>query len=45
MNFVKETEGDTLYNPIWEKYGGEYLEMANTYLERNVVKLRQELGI
>jgi len=41
MNFVKETEGDTLYNPIWEKYGGEYLEMANTYLESKVVKVRQ----
>ena len=45
FEFVKETEGDTLYNPIWEKYGGEYLEMANTYLESNIVKLRRELGV
>ena len=45
FEFVKETEGDTLYSPIWEKYGGEYLEMANTYLESNIIKLRRKMSI
>jgi hypothetical protein len=31
IKFVEHTEGDSLYTPIWEKYGGEYLEMANAY--------------
>ena len=45
MKFVEEVEGDTLYNPIWEKYGGEYEELADQYLQVNVIKLRRELGI
>ena len=45
LKFVEHTEGDTLYTPIWEKYGGEYLEMANTYLESYIIKFRRKLGM
>lgn len=45
MNYVKEVEGNTLYNPIWEKYGGEYEEVADQFLQANVIKLRKEMGI
>ena len=45
IKFVEHTEGDTLYTPIWEKYGGEYLEMANVYLESYIVKFRRKLGM
>ena len=45
IKFVEHTEGDSLYTPIWEKYGGEYLEMANAYLENYVIKFRRKLGM
>ena len=45
LKFVEHTEGETLYTPIWEKYGGEYLEMANAYLESYIVKLRRKLNV
>lgn len=40
MQYVKETEGETLYDKIWEKYGGEYEEIADQYLQYWVIKLR-----
>jgi hypothetical protein len=45
IKFVEHTEGDSLYTPIWEKYGGEYLEMANIYLESYIIKFRRKLGM
>ena len=45
IKFVEHTEGDSLYTPIWEKYGGEYLEMANAYLESYIIKFRRKLGM
>lgn len=40
MEYVKETEGEILYDKIWEKYGGEYEEIADQYLQYWVIKLR-----
>jgi len=45
IKYVEHNEGDSLYTPIWEKYGGEYLEMANTYLENYIIKFRRKLGM
>jgi len=45
IKFVEHTEGNSLYTPIWEKYGGEYLEMANAYLENYIIKFRRKLGM
>lgn len=36
MKYVEEVEGDSLYEKIWEHYGGEYEELADQYLQ-NVV--------
>lgn len=41
LNFIKKEEGQTLYDKIWEKYGGEYEEMADQYLQYWVLKLRK----
>ena len=40
IQYVKETEGEILYDKIWEKYGGEYEEVADQYLQHWVIKLR-----
>ena len=40
IQYVKETEGEILYDKIWEKYGGEYEEVADQYLQYWVIKLR-----
>ena len=34
LKFVEEVEGETLYDKIWEKYGGEYEELADQYLQK-----------
>ena len=36
MKYVEEVEGESLYEKIWEHYGGEYEELADQYLQ-NVV--------
>lgn len=33
LKYVEKVEGDTLYDKIWEKYGGEYEELADQYLQ------------
>ena len=33
LKYVKEVEGDSLYEKIWEHYGGEYEELADQYLQ------------
>lgn len=45
LKYVHEVEGDTLYEPIWKKYGGEYKELADQYLQEQVIRLRKELDI
>lgn len=45
LKYVQEAEGDTLYEPIWKKYGGEYEELADQYLQAQVIRLRKELDI
>lgn len=42
LNFIKKEEGQTLYDKIWEKYGGEYEEIADQYLQYWVLKLRKQ---
>ncbi len=42
LDFVKEGEGDTLYEKIWEKYGGEYGDIADQYLYQNVQSFKQK---
>ena len=41
LNFIKKEEGEILYDKIWEKYGGEYEEAADQYLQYWVLKLRK----
>jgi len=36
MKYVEKVEGNSLYEKIWEHYGGEYEELADQYLQ-NVV--------
>ena len=36
LRYVKEVEGDTLYDKLWEKYGGEYEELADQYLQNTL---------
>lgn len=40
LKFVEEVEGETLYNKIWEKYGGEYEELADQYLQKMTIPNR-----
>lgn len=34
--YVKEYEGDSLYEKIWERYGGEYEEVADQYIFKGI---------
>jgi magnesium-transporting ATPase (P-type) len=45
LKYVNDFEKDSMYNPIWDKFGGEYGEVADQYLQSNIIKLRQKLGI
>ena len=36
LKYVKEVEVDSLYEKIWEKYGGEYEELADQYLQNTL---------
>lgn len=40
LKFVEEVEGETLYDKIWEKYGGEYEELADQYLQKMIIPNR-----
>ena len=40
LKFVEEVEGETLYDKIWEKYGGEYEELADQYLQKMTIPNR-----
>ena len=40
LSYVKKMEGDTLYDKIWEKFGGEYEEVADQYLQQCVIRLQ-----
>ena len=40
LKFVEEVEGETLYDKIWEKYGGEYEELADQYLQKMTISNR-----
>ena len=42
ISFVKETENDALYDKIWEKYGGEYEELADMFLQNFVLKGKKQ---
>lgn len=45
LEYVKDTEKETLYEPIWKKYGGEYEELADQFLQHNVILIRRKLGM
>ena len=45
LNYAEDFEKDTIYSPIWNKFGGEYEEVADQYLQNNVIKLKHKLGI
>lgn len=42
MKYVEEVEGESLYEKIWEHYGGEYEELADQYLQ-NVVMSNKKM--
>lgn len=41
LKYVKEVEGDSLYEKIWEHYGGEYEELADQYLQNAVMSSKK----
>lgn len=45
LNYVEYFEKDTLYTQIWNQFGGEYEEVADQYLQSNVIKLKKKLGM
>ncbi len=45
LKYVIDTEGDMLYEKIWEKYGAEYVELADQYLQNNIIKLKDGTSV
>ena len=45
LKLIEETEGDDLYTEIWTKYGGEYEELADQFLQKIYLKKKQHDGI
>lgn len=43
LEYVNEVEGDSLSEKIWEKYGGEYEELADQYLQ-NILFTKKKRG-
>ena len=43
LKYVNEVEGDSLSEKIWEKYGGEYEELADQYLQ-NILFTKKKRG-
>lgn len=43
LKYVNEVEGDSLSEKIWEKYGGEYEELADQYLQ-NMLFTKKKRG-
>lgn len=42
LKYVKRTEGDTLFDKIWEKFGGEYGEVADQYIQDCIFKFQNK---
>ena len=39
IEFVLDREGDQIFTPIWEKFGGEYEELADQYFQGVVLDM------
>lgn len=45
LRYVKRTEGNTLFDKIWEKFGDEYGEVADQYIQDCIFKLQNKSAV